>query len=165
MNMIIQTCAIQSDIARQFTIAGTKLINLIDQFDRILDRSGTRIWSEIPRLILFYLTRKKHTRKIFPHRYADIRIGLVIAQHGIVFRRVFLDQIAFQYQSLQLGVRNNVLKSRNMFHHLFLLDSLIVARLKILPHAFSQTYRLSDIDDGICFIMHNINSRLIREFT
>ena len=39
-----------------------------------------------------------------------------------------------------------------------------MAWLKILVHPLAQTDRLANVDNGITAVMHNINSRLIREF-
>ena len=52
-----------------------------------------------------------------------------------------------------------------MLHHLFFLDSLIMAWLEILVYTLAQADSLSYIYNCVTFVMHNINSRLIREFT
>ena len=77
---------------------------------------------------------------------------------------MFFDQITFQYQRFQFGICHNVLKPRNLFYHLRFLDALVMAWLKILVHPLAQTDRLANVDNGITAVMHNINSRLIREF-
>ena len=59
MNMVIQAGALSSDILRQIAVAGTDLVELMNQPDRVLNRSGTGVWPEIDRFIFFKLTRKK----------------------------------------------------------------------------------------------------------
>ena len=51
----------------------------------------------------------------------------------------------------------------NMRHHFFNLWSLVPASLKILPHPVFQADGLSDINDRIPVVMHNINSRMVRK--
>ena len=97
-------------------------------------------------------------------RDLDIRIGFVIPQQGVVLRPVLLDQIAFQNQCFQFRVRHDVLKPRDMRHHLLLFETLVMRSLKILMDTLGQTQSLSHIDDLVPVIVHNINSRLIREF-
>ena len=77
---------------------------------------------------------------------------------------MFLDQIAFEYECLQLRIGNDVFKAGNMLNHLLFLDTLIMTRLKILPHTFSQTDRFANINDCIRTVVHDIDARLIREF-
>ena len=51
----------------------------------------------------------------------------------------------------------------NMRHHFFNLWSLVPAGLKILPHPVFQADGLSDINNCIPVVMHNINSRMVRK--
>ena len=163
-NMIIQAGALFSDIPRQNAIAGTQPIELINQLDGILDSARAGIRSEVARLVLFHCTRKKHPRKRLAHRHLDKRIRLIVFQHGVVFRAMLLDQIALQHQRLQLGVGDDVLKAADLRHHLLDFYALIAAALKILAHPVFQTDCFADVDNRILFVVHNINSRLCREF-
>ena len=164
MNMIIQTRAVLSRVARQVPVAGAQLIDLVYQLDRILDCSRARVRAKVPRFVFFLLAGKENSRKIFPESHSDVRICLIVPQHGVVLRPMFFDQITFQYQRLQFGIRHNILKPRNLFYHLRFFNTLIMAWLKILVHPLAQTDRLANVDNGITAVMHNINSRLIREF-
>ena len=149
MNMIIQASPVQSNISWKISIASTNTINFINQINRIFYRPRTGVGTKIPRLVLFHLTRKKHAWKILSHRHTNVWIGFVITQHRIIFWSVFFNQITLQHKCLQLRIRNDVLETLNMLHHLFLLDSFIVTWLEILTHAFTKTKCLPYINNRI----------------
>ena len=77
---------------------------------------------------------------------------------------MLLDQIALQNQSFQLRVCDNVLETCDLRNHFLDLRSLIAAALKILAHTVFQADGLTDINDLIVFVVHDINSRRTREF-
>ena len=164
VNMIIQAGAFFAGIPRQISAAAADLIQLSYQFYGLFHSSGTGIGSKIFCFILPHLPGKENTRKIFLHCNLDKRITLVILQHGIVFRPVFLDQITFQYQRLQFRICHDILKALNVRHHLFNLHAFVPAGLKILAHPVFQADRLSHINDFILLPVHNINPRSGRQF-
>ena len=94
MDMIIQAGTLFANILRKPAAAGAQTIDFIEQVNGILDCSRTRLWSEIARFILLHRSGKKHSRIILRYRYLDIRISLVIPEHGVVLRAMLLDQIA-----------------------------------------------------------------------
>ena len=164
MDMIVQTRTVFARIPRKLPAARTKLIQLSDQLYRILDCRRACIRPKILGFILFHLTRKKDPGVSFPQRHFYIRISLVIFQQNIVFRAMLFDQIAFQHKCFQLGVRNNIFKTVNQRDHLVFADPFSVAGTKILTHAVFQIHCLSDINNRIVPIVHQVDSRTIREF-
>ena len=111
--MIIQAGALQSGVSRQHPVAGTQLVQLVQQLNGIFDRRSTGIRTEIAGLILLHGTGKQDSGIIFPHRHLDIRVRLVILQQSVIFRRILFDQIVLQHQCLQFGVRHDIFKSRD----------------------------------------------------
>ena len=164
MNMIIQTRAVLSRVARQVPVAGAQLIDLVYQLDRILDCSRARVRAKVPRFVFFLLAGKENSRKIFPESHSDVRICLIVLQHCIVFRTMFFDQIAFQHKSFQFGIRNDVLESADMGYHLFDLRPFISAGLKILAHPVFQIHRFSHINDRVFAVMHYIDPGFAGQF-
>ena len=111
MNVIVQTRTSLSHIPRQHPAAVPDLKGLIHQLQGTPHRSCTGKRSEIPGLVLLHLPRQKDPRIRLLHRHLDVRIGLIVPQHRIVARSIFLDEIIFQDQRLQLRVRHNILKA------------------------------------------------------
>ena len=71
---------------------------------------------------------------------------------------MLLDQIALQHERLQLRIGHDVFKPPDAFHHLQDLGALVPAALEILAHTVFQADRLSDIDNVVVCIVHNINA-------
>ena len=163
-DMVIQTGTVFADIPRKIPVAGTDMVQLPYQFHRVLDRIRTCIRSEIFCFILFHSPHKQYPRIFLIDRHFQIRIGLIVLEHRIVFWPVFFDQITFKYQCFQLGIRDDILKSRDLLHHLLFLYPEISAALKILPHPVFQADRFSHIDDRIFRIVHDIDARFSRQF-
>ena len=137
MNMVIQTGPLLSGISGKHPAAGTKPVQLPDQFDGILHCSRACIRTIITRLILFHLTRKEDSGICFSQSHLNVRICLVILQHRIIFRSMLFNQIAFQDESLKLRISQNIFKSGNVRHHLLNLGTFVPAGLKILAHTVS----------------------------
>ena len=51
------------------------------------------------------------TGKFLRRCHFYIRIGLIVLQHRIVLRTMFLDQIVFQHQCFELRVRDDIFKA------------------------------------------------------
>ncbi len=159
MDMVVQAGSLLSDIPGQVPIAAPQMVQLVEQFDRIPHRLAAGIRSEIFCLVLHHIPCQHHPGKRLPHRHLDKRIRLVVHQHGIVLRPVLFDQIAFQHQRLQLGIRHDILKPTDVGHHLLDLDALVPAGLKILPHPVLQADRLSYIYNVVLLVMHQVYAR------
>ena len=164
LHMIIQTGPVLPCISRKTAITGTYLIQFPHQFNHVFHCPATCIRSEISGLIFFHSSGKKYSWIWFVDSHLDKRITFVILEHGVIFRTVFLDQIALQNKCLQFRVRNNVLKSGNVCNHPLNFGSFITAALKILAHTVLQADGFSYIDDLIFLAMHDINSRFCRKF-
>ena len=163
LNMIIQAGPLFSHVFRQIPAAGTNLVKLVNQLNRILHRARAGIRPVIFRLVLLQLPGKKHPGIILIYRHLDIRIRLVIHKHGIILGPVLLDQIALQNQSLQLRIRDDIFKPGNVGHHLINLYALAAAGLKILAHPVFQGNGLAYINNGVFFIVHQIDAGPGRE--
>ena len=102
LDMIVQAGSLFPGVPGQIPVAAPDMIQLMDQIDRIPDCLRTGVGSEIFCLVLQHLPRKDDSGKWFISRHFDERICLIIHEHGIVFRPVFLDQITLQDQRLKL---------------------------------------------------------------
>ena len=163
MDMVIQAGPLLADIPGQAPAAGPDLVELVNQIDGILDRARAGVGAVILRLILFEPPGKKHPRKVLSHRHLDVRVCLVIHEHGVVLGPVLLDKVALQHQGLQLRIRDNVLKAGDVRDHLLDLHALIPAGLEILPHPVLQGDSLSHVDDSVLLIVHQVDPRLRRK--
>ena len=114
LHMIVQTGPVLSGISRKTAVAGAYLIQLPHQFDHVLYCSAACIGTKISCLVLFHSPGKKHSRVWLMNCHLNKRIALVIFEHGIIFRTMFLDKITLQHKGFQLRIRNNVLKSGKM---------------------------------------------------
>ena len=162
-HMIVQTGPVLSGISRKTAVAGAYLIQLPHQFDHVLYCSAACIGAKISCLVLFHSPGKKHSRVWLMNCHLNKRIALVIFEHGIIFRTMFLDKITLQHKGFQLRIRNNVLKSGNMCNHPFNLGTFITTALEILAHTILKAYGFSHIDDLVFLAMHDINSRFCRK--
>ena len=161
--MVVKTGPVLSDVPRQVSGTRSDPVNLMEQVNHILHCPGAGKGAEILVFILFHCPGKQDSGKSLGDRHFNVRIRLVVLEHGIVFRPVLLDQIAFQHKSLQLRVRQDVLKSGDPGNHLFNLRRLVPAALEILAHPVFQADGLSHIDYLILVVVHNVNPRLGRE--
>ena len=100
-DMIIEAGAVLPRISWQHLIAGTNLVQLMDQVNRILHCPCAGVWPKVFVLVLFHRSRKQYPGKFLSHRHLDVGIGLIILQHGIVTWSVLLDKVALQNQGLQ----------------------------------------------------------------
>ena len=136
----------------------------MDQVDRIANSLRTGIRPEIPGLILLHLSGKHDPRKCLAGRHFNKRICLVIHEHRIVLRMMFFYKIALENQRLQLRIRHNVFEPADVRHHLFDLDALVPAGLKILAHPVLQADSLAHINDVVILIVHDIDARPSGQF-
>ena len=164
MNVIIEAGPLFADIPRQASVAGTDVIQLLYQFNHILHRACAGIWPEIFRLVLAHAPGKQHSGKGFVNRHLDKRITFIILQHGIVFRPVFLDQIALQHQRFQFRICHNIFEPGDLSDHALNLHTFVPAGLKILTYPVLQTDRLSHINNCVFRVMHDIDSGTCRQF-
>ena len=156
-DMIIKTRSVLPYILRQFFRACPDVIELSEKLYNISDCSRIRIRSEISRGILFHASGDHYAGKVLACRHLDIRITLVIFQHRVIFRPVFLDKIGFEDQGLKFTRCDYILKALNILHHAHDLRALLIACLKILAHAVLKAHGLSDIDYVVVRVMHDID--------
>ena len=125
------------------------MIKLFQKFNDILYRSGIGVGTEVFGMVTLHLMAVKDPWEIFLHGNPDIRISLIIGQHGVVVRPVLFDEIAFQNQSLQLGAAYDIFKPCNMRDHFLDLWGFLVSCLKILVNSVVQI-------DGLAYIYYVI---------
>ncbi len=157
-DVVIQAGSLLACVPGQAAAAASQLIQLPDQFYRILHRAGAGKWPEIPGLVFFHRAGKKHPGIFLPQRHLDKRITLIILQHRVVFWPVLLDQVALQHKRLQLRIRHDILKPPYPLYHLLDLRTFIPAALKILPHPVLQADSFPYINNIIPLIMHDIDA-------
>ena len=157
-DMIIQARPVLADIFRQLPAAGPYLIKLSEKLYRVPDSRRIDIRAVVKSLILLHTSCEHDTRKCLVDRYTDIRVTLVILEHGIVFRPVLLDQIGFQHERFQLRISHYVFKMVYISDHALYLRTFFVAFLKILANPVLQTHRFSDINNRVVQIVHDINA-------
>ena len=164
VDVIVKTRAVLADLLWQALIAGTDIVQLPQQFDRIFHSSGARVRAEIFRLVLLHLMGKQNAWKILVHGHLNVRVRLVIFQHRIVFRTVLFDKVALQHERLQFGIRHNILKAGDMRDHPLNLRPFVAARLEILADTVFQRNRLSYVDNCIVRVVHQIDAGFPRQF-
>ena len=164
MDVIVKTRAVLADLLWQALIAGTDIVQLPQQFDRIFHSSGARVRAEIFRLVLLHLMGKQNAWKILVHGHLNVRVRLVIFQHRIVFRTVLFDKVTLQHERLQFGIRHNILKAGDMRDQPLNLRPFVAARLEILADTVFQRNRLSYVDNCIVRVVHQIDAGFPRQF-
>ena len=118
LDMIVQAGPVQSDIPGKTAVAGSEMIQFIQQFDGILHRCRAGIRPKVLGFILFHEPGKQNARILFPQRHLYIRISFIVLQQSIVLGRMLLDQIVFQHKGFQFRVGDNIFKPGNQGHHL-----------------------------------------------
>ncbi len=120
--------------------------------------------AKVFRIILDDFPAHCYPRKIIPQSDLDIRISLVILEHGIVLGLIFLDKVILKDKSLKLRVRYNVFKPCNVLDHLLYLDALFGACTEIRPYAVTQDHSFPNIDNDIILVVHHVDTRTFRKF-
>ena len=78
----------------------------------------------------------------------------------IVLGVVQLDQAALQHQRFKFAVGDDVVKIHYILHHLVDLGQMMIDGPEVAGYPVLELLGLAHIDNGIVFILHNINSRL-----
>ena len=163
-DLMIQTWPVLANVGRKVSIAGPYAIQFMQQLQGLFHCSRTGIGSKISGLVPLLGSGEHHPGIILLQCHPDKGVGLIVHQHGIILGAIFLDQIAFQNERLQLRIGDGVGKSCNMTHHLHDLWGFPPAVLKILTHPVLQADRFSNVDDLLPVIDHHINTGLSRKF-
>ena len=158
MDVIVQAGTLLADIPGQHPAAVPEPEDPVHQVQGVPHRAGTGKGTEVLCLVLLQLPGHKNPREGFPHCYLNIRIGLVVPQHGIVARAVLLDQIVLKDQRFQLRIRDDIFETLDPADHLQDLRALSPGRLKVLPHPVPEADGLSDVDDLVMAVMHDVNA-------
>lgn len=87
-----------------------------------------------------------------------MRVRFVVFEKHVEARLVFLDEVRLEYQSLDLVIDDDELKIGDEFHELPRFGVVTAARVKVRPHAVSQVFRLTDIDDLSGSVLMNVNA-------
>ena len=162
--MIIEAWPVLSGFLRKPLTAGADHVEFPQQFNRVPDRRGIRIRSKIFGSVFFHRSRDEDPRILLVRCDTNVGIVLVILQHRVIFRAMLLDQVGFQNQRLQFRDCHNIFKSADFRDHPLDLRAFFIPFLKILADPVLQNDCLSDVDDRIMLVMHNIDAWTGREF-
>ena len=162
-DMMVEAGPVLPDALRQLPVAAADAVKLPQQIDSVPHGSRRGKGPEIAGGILLHFPGNGDAGVHLPGGDADERVALVVLEHRIVFGPVLLDQVRFQHQRLQLGVRDDVLKIIDILHHPHDLRALVPRALEILAHPVLQAHRLADVDDLPVFGVHEIDPRLSRK--
>ena len=163
-DMIVKAGPVLPGFLREPLAAGTDHVELPQELDRIPDRSRIRIRAKILRTVLFHRSCDEDSGIHLVRCDTDVRIIFIILQHRVVFRAVLLDQVGFQHQRLKLRVRNDILKPIHFRDHPLDLGALFIPFLEVLTDPVLQNDSLSDVDDRVMLVVHDINAGLVRQF-
>jgi hypothetical protein len=89
----------------------------------------------------------------------EIAVGLIIPEINIIFRPILLDQVVLQYQSLFLGIGNQIVKIRRPGHQGGNPGTIIPRSTEIVQDPTPEIPGLPDIENLPRRIFHQINSR------
>ena len=163
-HMVIEAGPVLSDIPGQDPAAVPQGIHAVQKLDGLLDRLGAGKRPEISGFVLFHLPGKEQAGIRLLDSDLDIRIGLIVLEHGIVSGPVLLDQVVLQDQGFQLGIGHDILETVDLFYHTVDLGSPAYDPAKIRADTIMEIYGLPHINDRVLLIVHDIYARLMREF-
>ena len=143
--------------------AGTQGEQPPQELQAFMDCRHVCIRPKIAGTILQYPSRDEDAGIFFLQGDLYIGIALVVLEADIVARTVLLDEIALQNQGFHLGRGHNGFKIRNPCHHCPDFWRVALILLKILAHPILQDDGLAHVDDFPMGILHEINSRRIRQ--
>ena len=117
MDMIVEARSFLAYVLRKLPAAGSYLIKLAHQPQAVLRRARVRKRAIVVSAVPPDLSCENSPWKCFRRCDLNIRIGLVICQHGVIARTMFFDKIAFQHQSFRLGVNYRGLEPGDLTDH------------------------------------------------
>ena len=160
----IQAGPVLPEIPGQDAVTVPEPVHPVDELDRLPHRLRAGKRPEIPGLILLHLPGKQDARIGLPHRHLDVGVGLVVLEHRVVLRAVLLDQVVFQDQRLQLRIRHDILKARDLLHHPVDLRPSPDDLPEIGADAVVEVHRLAHVNDRVLRVVHDIDPGLCRQF-
>ena len=89
--MIIQTRSVLADILRKLPAAGSNPVKLSEKLDRVPYSRRIDIRAVIERFILLHAPCEHNTWKRLIDRHTDVRVALIILEHGIILWPVLFD--------------------------------------------------------------------------
>ena len=146
----------------QLMRAGANGENAPHRVQRVAHHIRAKIGAEVFRAIVRHAPHNGHARKRLLHIHAQIRIVLIVLKQDVIKRFVPLDQIAFQREGFHLAIHEHQFKVVHPCDHRAYLLRMIGGRLKILPHAIFEVFRLADINH-LSAAFHNIAAWRIRQ--
>ena len=134
MGQALADMVVKTDLRRWIgTLA--KRENPIQQSLDFIGCSHIRIGTKIETSVFFDLTGDNQARIALIGDF-DKGIGLVVLEHNIVFRLIFLNQVDFQKEGLNIRLSDDKLKIHNLRYQRFRLG--IVAPSEIGPHPIAK---------------------------
>ena len=163
-DMVIQAGPFPTDIPGQNPMAGAQRPQAFHQLQRLIQRQNIGIRTEIPAFVPAQRPRFQNAGEVILDGNLDVGILLVILQHRIIRRTVLFDQVIFQDQRFHFRIGHNIFKIPDQRYHPLYFGSPVVHGTKIRVHTPVQINSFAHINNGIVFVMHQINSRTVRQF-
>ena len=135
----------------------------LQELHALVHRACRRIGAEVARAVFRDAPRDHDARILVGQRNLEVWIALVILEADVVARAVLLDEVALQDQCLDLRMCENRLEVGNLRDHSSHLRRLVLAALKVLPHAVLEDDGLADVDDAPLRVLHDVNAGRIRQ--
>ena len=140
--------------------AGAELEEALEVLDRVAQRLGVGIGSEVACPIIRDPARGVDTRVVVGHADLEIEILLIVAQLDVVARTVLLEQVALQQERLFLRAGDDVVEVGDLRHHRADLGGQVGLAAEVGPHAVAQHGRLADVDDASVCPLHEVHAWL-----
>lgn len=90
-------------------------------------------------------------------------VRLAVDKLNVVVRFITLDEIGFENQGLVLVARSDKAEECRVRDHGAGLGVQVVSEVRF--HPLPQVLRLTDVNDVVCRVPYDVNSRLSREFS
>ena len=163
-DLVIQAGAFSTDVPREIPAAVPDLVELAEKFDRLLYGKSALERTIITGSVLLHFPGEKYPGIFFLQRDFNVRIGLVILEKRVVLGTMLLDQVIFKNQCLQLGVCHYIFEISDPADHVLDLGTPAQFFYEILVHASLQIHCLTDIQDRVRPVVHDIHARSVRQF-
>ena len=133
------------------------------EFQALVHGRDVRVGAEVARSVLRHAVRQEDARVFLLHRDLDVRVALVVLEADVVVRAMLLDEVALEDQRLDLRVRHDDFKIRDVRDHCLDLRRVVLVVLEVLAHAVLEDDRLADVDDATRRVLHDVDAGAVRQ--
>ena len=159
LHVVIQTGASLAELRRELPAAGGQLEDLVHLVHCLVHHKAGHIRPDVLTAVVQVVLVRHNTREGLIGDL-DIAVSLIVLEQDIVLGVVQLDQAALQHQRFKFAVGDDVVKIHYILHHLVDLGQMMIDGPEVAGYPVLELLGLAHIDNGIVFILHNINSRL-----